>query len=128
VQTRDEFLDLPPFPVLSQTQKFLMVLGGEVRREQAQRCQVDCTLRQHLESSRELPGGPRGGDAPVGCVFGEVELLRAVGEEGGVPFGEVEAPRVEHGEVSDQGHRRSTLAVGQVLHLREEVLIGEPGH
>jgi hypothetical protein len=74
------------------------VLGGQVRGQEPDRGQVQRARRQVGQGYGEAAYGPRGLDAIVGGVLGEVH---------------------------DQRGRGLALASGEGLHLREEFAIGQ---
>ncbi len=54
--------------------------------------------------------------------------MRAIGEERGAAFGQIQAPLVEFREVGDEDRRHLPLAPRQVLHPGKEVIVGELSH
>jgi len=81
---------------------------------------------QVLQEHRKLPHRPRGLDAVVGGVLGEVEHVGAVLEQRGIAFPKIQAPLVEFCEVGNEGDGRLPLALCEILHPCEEIRIGEP--
>jgi hypothetical protein len=104
-----------------------VVLGREVGRQQAHGSQAEGTLTEHWQDDREPPRGPCRLDAVVGGRLGEVKDGAAICEEGREARGPVEAPGVELGQVSEQARRGFTLAPGERLHRRHEIVVGELG-
>ena len=81
--------------------QFPVVLVRQMCSQEPHRRQVHRSLLEPLEKDWEPPDHPGGLDAPVGGVFGEAEHLRAIREQRGAAFGEVQAPLVQLREVSD---------------------------
>ena len=103
-----------------------MVLARQVRPEDVDRREVHRPVRQQVQDDRELPRRPRGGDAAVRRVLGQVEGLRAVAIER-VPIRERDVPRLELGEVRDELDGRDTLAPDERFHTIEERVVRQPG-
>ncbi len=104
-----------------------MVLGREMRGQEAQRRQGYRSLGQALEDDRQPPGQAGRLDAPVRGVLREMEYTRAVHKERRIARGQVQAPPVELREVRDKGGRRLPLVPGEALHLRGQLGVREPG-
>ena len=73
---RQELLDRALRLVARLGEKAGMVFDGEVRREQAQRRQVQEAIPQHGQDDRERACGAGGRDVVAGAVLGEMEDLR----------------------------------------------------
>jgi len=112
VQVCQEFLNLSLALVPGRVQDFPVVVWSKVSNKKTNRRQVHRTLFEHLKNDRELPDYPGGFDAPVGGVLGEVELLRAICEQRGIAFGQVEASLVKLRKVSNERRCRLAFAVG----------------
>ena len=100
-----------------------MVVGREMRGEQAHRRQAQRALAEHRQDDREPLRRPCGLDAVVGRRLGEVQNLATVIEEGREAGGAVEAAAVELGQARDETGRGLLLAASERLQLRLEVLI-----
>jgi len=127
-QPCEELLHLSLALVPSHVQDFSVVLLSQMGREESHRRQVHRSHLEHLEYDRKTPDHPGGFDAPIGGVLGEMEHLRAIGKQRRAAFGEVETSFVQFREVSDEGRGRLTLALGQVLHPGEQLVIGKVTH
>lgn len=128
LQLRDQFLKLPFRLVLRHLQHFPVVLGREMASEEAYRSQVHRAIAEHIKNDRELPAGPGSPDATVGRRLGEMQDLCAVREERSAPFGQVQAPLVEFREMGDEDRCHLPLFPRQMLHPREEVMVGQLSH
>jgi hypothetical protein len=128
VQPGDQCFDLPLALVPGQGQHLVVILGGQVRSQQADRKEMHPSRGQVLEENREAPHRPGGFDAVVGGVFGEMQYVCTVLEQRGEAFGQVQAPLVELREMHHEGDGGLALALREGLHPREEVAIGKTSH
>jgi len=106
-------------------QQGAVVLRRQVGREEPHGREVNGTLRQQVENLREPPRRAGRLDPEVGGVLGEVEHLRAVGEQGGAALRGVEAPGVHLGEVGDELRGGQALAAGAAPEACEQICVGE---
>jgi predicted secreted protein len=100
-----------------------VVLGCEVRSYKTYCRKVHRSLLKHGQKHRKPPDEPGGLDASVSAVLREMEHLRAIGEERGAAFREVQAPLLKLREVSNQRRGRLPLAFGQGFHPLEQFMI-----
>jgi len=105
-----------------------VVLGGEVRGQQADGCQVHGAVLEPLQDDGEPSGGSSGLDAPVRGVLGEMEHLRTIREQRGAALGKVQATFVQLRQVGDESTRRLAFACREVFHPRHKRLVGEVNH
>ena len=112
-QTRHKMLDLALALVSSVVQDLKMVDGRQVRGQQGHRGEGHRPVGQQIQNNWELAGCSRRLDPAIRSVLGEVQHLRAVGEERGAAFGQIQPARVELGErreTSSAVERRSCAA------------------
>ncbi|MPY88407.1 MAG: hypothetical protein GEU99_10825 [Luteitalea sp.] len=102
-----------------------VVLVGQVRCEEPNRGERDRPRGELREDRREAAGGPRDFYPVVRGVLRETQHLRAVREERGTAFGQIEAPGIERGEGGDEARGRIAFAGSEAGHLAEQILIGE---
>jgi hypothetical protein len=101
------------------------VLFGEMRREQYDAVQVQPTLSDRDEQLRESAGGSCCANALQGRVFGQAELLDAVGVHRGVAGGQEQSPSVHLRDVGQQERGALALLRETVGELPEETGIGQ---
>jgi len=106
-------------------QQLGVVLGRQVWRQEAECREIQTPRGEPLENDRKLARHARGLYAAVGRMLGEVQDLDAVREQRRTGLAKIELPRIEFGQVSDETYGRLALASRQVLHLREECVVGE---
>jgi len=82
-KTRDQLFDLALRLAGRLRQDLLLVLGGQVRREQAQSGQVHLPRADRLQDHRHAPCGAGEVDPVAGDVLGKAELADAEGEHRG---------------------------------------------
>ena len=68
--------------------------------------------------------GAGGFDAAVGCVFGKMQHLRAIGEQRRAPLTQIELAGIELRERCDELRSRVSFLPRQMLHLPKQILIG----
>src|SRR5216683_1219585 len=83
-------------------QYFALVVGSQVRREQAQSGQVHLPRADHLQDHRQASCGAGEMDPAVGGVLGKAELADAEGEHRGERPVEVEPPLVDLAEMNEK--------------------------
>jgi hypothetical protein len=125
VRSRHELLDLAPRLALRMGEKILVVLRGEVRREQAHRGEMKRTLQEHLEDDGVLAHGPGRFYPAVRGVLGQAQHLRAVREQGRASLAEEQAAGVDLGEVGHEVGCRLSLALGEFLRAGEQLVVVE---
>lgn len=77
VQARDELLNLALALMTRGFEHVEMILLCEVRRKESDRGQVETTIGDSLENRWKAPRGPRGFNATVRGVFGEMCTRRS---------------------------------------------------
>jgi hypothetical protein len=100
-----------------------VVLGCQEGRQQANRGEVDRAVDKPLQNHWKPACGPRRLDAVIGCVLRQMEHLPAVAEERRAAFGEIQAPRIELHQRSDQRSRRAPFDCGEALDLGEQLSV-----
>jgi hypothetical protein len=99
VPSRKHVLDLGLPTVRSPLDQLLDGLGSEVRGKQANSRQVKPSLGQGREEDRIVTRRPGGLDPLAGFILGEMQLVDAVDEHGGVSGGCVELAGIDLGNV-----------------------------
>ena len=88
----------------------LAVIGDrQVRREQADGCEMECAVGQLIEDDRKAPRRSRGFDAQIRGVLREVEHLHAVGEKRRAALLRVQLARIHLHEQRDELSRGEAL-------------------
>ena len=77
------------------------------------------------EDGRPFPCRAGRFDPPVGCVLGQMEDLRAVGEQRRTSFAEIQPPRNEFTECRNQSRGRLAFSAGQASHFQQEIRVGQ---
>ncbi|MGH2374921.1 MAG: hypothetical protein ACRDIC_15840, partial [bacterium] len=88
-----------------------------MRAQQAHREEIQPSRRQVLEQHRKPPDRPRCLDAVVGCVLGETEHVRAILEQRGVAFREIQPSLIKLREMDNEGDRGLPFAPREIFHL-----------
>ena len=101
-----------------------MVFNREMRSEETDRRQCQRSIFQAFQDHWEAACGTRRFDPVVRCAFGEIQRLRAVGEQGRIPFAEIQAPCIELHQRSNQHRGCASLSRGKPLHFRDELVVG----
>ena len=109
-------------------QELDVVVGGQVRRQERDRRQRHRAIAEHVEHAWTPARGSRRFDPPVRRVLGQMQHLRAVGEERRAALAQIQPALVELRQQCDQADRRGTLTRGRNLDLREEIAVREPRH
>jgi len=86
---------------------------------------MQAAVGQHVEQDREAARGPGAGDAQVGLVLREVEDLAGVGKHGRAGLTEVEAARVDLGDVGDHLGLEAAMAIEEGGEPPEQLVIRE---
>jgi hypothetical protein len=102
-----------------------IVVGGEVRTEQRDRGERQRSLREPLQDNWKAPSGARRFDTAIGRVLREVQHLRAIGEHGRAPRGQVQPSGVEFGEQRDELGGRLPLGGCDAMDFSRERIIGQ---
>jgi hypothetical protein len=80
---RDQLLDFPLALVTHRGEHVAVILGREMRRQQAHRCERNGAFGKQIEHDWQSPRDTSRLDTRVRGVLGEVKNLDAIGEEGG---------------------------------------------
>ena len=88
-------LDLSLALVPRRREQGLVIVPRQVRSQQRDCRQRDRAIGHELENDRKPSGCSRRLDAVIGRVLGQVQYLRAIGEQRGTTFAEVEPARVD---------------------------------
>jgi hypothetical protein len=121
-------LDLAPASATGPGEHGFVVLGREMRTQDADGGEGHRPGGESLEDDRKVPAGACRLDAIAGRVLGEPKHLRAVGEERAVAFGSEErGSSVELSQVGDELDRCLALIAGEDADAGEEIVIGEAG-
>ena len=105
-----------------------MVDGRQVRGQERDRGEGHRPVGQQIQNNWELAGCSRRLDPSIRSVLGEVQHLRAVGEERGAAFAEIQPARVKLCQQRDEPDRRVALAAGGDLDLRQKCLVRQMGN
>ncbi|HEX7020559.1 MAG TPA: hypothetical protein VF159_11135 [Gemmatimonadaceae bacterium] len=119
----DEVLHLAFALVARAPQQFAMVPLRQVWTQQTDRGERHVAGREQLEHDGKPPRRASRFDAPIRRVFGEVQHLRAPGEERRAALTQIETPRVQFRERCDERRGRLALLSGKPLHVVEQVTI-----
>lgn len=125
MQRRHHQLDLALGLVTRRFQKRCVVIVGQMRREQADRRQRECSFVDGLQQTREAPGGACRSDATVRSRFRQVEMFRRVLKQRAVSLSEVQPPRVHLGEQGEQCRGCLPLSRGSAFNFQQKVTIGK---
>ena len=79
------------------------------------------------EKRRQSPRRTRHLDAPERRVLGQVQRLRAEGEQRRVALGKIQTPRVHLHETPDQRRRRLPLTPREPRRFGQQFFVGEIG-
>jgi len=101
-KTRNHLFDLALRLARRLRQDLLLVLGGQLRREQAQSGQVHLPGPECLQDHRHASRGAGEVDPVAGDVLGETELADAEGEHRGERPVEVELPLIDLSEMDEK--------------------------
>jgi hypothetical protein len=124
---RQQFLDLSPAAMGGLLQQLLVVAGRQVGRQQSQRGHVHGAARQALEHDREASSETRRLDAVVRRVLREAEHPTAVPEERRPAGRQVQAARVELGQVCHEPRRGAALLARATEDLGRELVVRQVG-
>ena len=102
----------------------LMIGLCQVRSQQRDRGQRDRAIGQELENDRKPSGCARRLDAVIGRVLGQVQDLRAIGEQRGTPLAEIEPARVELREQRKKIGRRPLFIASRSACGSEQLRVG----
>lgn len=106
-------------------EKLSVIVDGQVRREQAQRRQIEAAVAQHGQNDRKGPDHSRGSGAVASSVFGQQEHLAAVREERRKSGAQVELPRFHFRKVRDELRCRRPLARRKAPDFSDKLLVRE---
>jgi len=101
-KTRDQLFDFALRLTRRLRQDLLLILGGQVRREQAQPGQVHPPRADRFQDHRHASCGAGDADPVAGDVLGKTELADAEGEHRGERPIEVELPLVDLAEMDEK--------------------------
>lgn len=102
-----------------------MILGRQLRRQQRHRRQRDGPVGEQVQDHWKPPGGAGGLDTAVGRVLRQMQHLRAVDEERGISFAEIQAPRIQLHQQRDHLCGRLPLVCHDPLRFGEQRVIGQ---
>jgi hypothetical protein len=103
----------------------LVIRHRQMRCDEANGRQHDCTIFKRGEDGREAPHRASRLDAVIGGALGEVQRLRAIRKQRGVALAQVEPPHVELHQRTHERCSDPTFTRRETLHGREEFIIGE---
>ena len=101
-----------------------MVLGREVGAEQLDARDVDRAILEHVQQDRKPPRDAARFDAVPGLPLGQMQDRAAVVVQAGIAVPQMDVARVHLGQVGDHRRHGLTLARGEGLHARGEVVVG----
>jgi hypothetical protein len=104
-----------------------VIIFRQLRADQPSRRQAQRALAEHPEYDWEPPRCARRFDAVVRGGLGKMKHLAAVAEEGREARGQVQAARIQLGQVSDEGGGCLSLAPGEDFHLGYQIAVGQVG-
>ena len=122
---RQQLLDLDLRLVDRPPEQREMVLVVQARREEAHRREVQQAVGQHRNDHREPSRGVGGFHPVVGLVLREVEHRAAIPVERPESHRQVQVPRLQLGQVCDEGGGRLSLGSVQGLDLGDQLLVRE---
>jgi hypothetical protein len=125
VEDAHELCELALGPVLGAREDMGEVSLVEVRAEHEQPGKVELAGGQRVQECREASDETSGGNAAKGFVFGEAELINAVGVEARAGARAVNAARFDLAEVNEELGEQLVRATHEAAGSREELAIGE---
>lgn len=109
MKTRDDFFNLPLGLVRCLAQHLHVIVVRQVRRKHPNGTEMDAAVLEQPKNDREPARGPRGFDAVVRGVFGQMKDLRAVREHRGASLAEIQPACIELGKRRDERRCRVLL-------------------
>ena len=123
----DERFDVAFALVRRGVEELRVVLLGEHAREHDEGAERQPAVAEPLEHLGNTPGRAGRLDSLVRGGLGEMQHLRAVGEEGRTAGAEIKAPRVQLGEGGDEIGSGPAFLTDQRLNAREQRVVGQRG-
>jgi hypothetical protein len=121
----EQALDLTLAVVSCSAQQLVVVLVGQVRRQQGDGREVQLAQCDHVEDAGETAGGARGLNAQVRARLRHVQALDAVAVHAAACVLEVEPAAVDLGEVYEEASGEATVFRDQALELTDELCVGQ---
>ena len=125
MQRGNKALDLALALVPRPREQLAMIVGCQMRSQQSDRGQRDRTLSNQVENDGKTCRHPRCLNAVIGGVLREVQRLRAIGEQRGKPFAQIEASCIELHQECDELRRCLSFSLGCDMNLGKQLPIGQ---